>query len=284
MKEFAGKTAFVTGGASGIGYAMAQAFLAEGMNVMLADIEEEALAKAVADLGATNAQLRTLVCDVAVREAVNEAAEKTVSEFGKVHIVCNNAGIGAGGPMGEIAASDWDWTIAVDQWGVAYGIEAFLPHLKAHGEQSHIVNTASMAGMVGVPNMGPYCAAKFAVVAMSECLNAELADTNIGVSVLCPAFVKTRIHESGRTRQAKFGGPRDQAIEVANNSGEDVAALVNAGIDPSAVAGRVLECIRDEELYVFTHPESWDWIAERFGNIERAFESAKASPALRGQS
>ena len=203
MKNFAGKTAFVTGGASGIGYSMAEAFLREGMNVMLADIEEEALTKAAGSLSETNGQVRTLICDVAVRDAVNEAAERTISEFGNVHIVCNNAGVGAGGPMGEIEPADWDWTIAVDQWGVVYGIEAFLPHMKAHGEEGHIVNTASMAGMIGIPNMSPYCAAKFAVVAMSESLHAELAETNIGVSVLCPGF--TRADARGRQNMVGRG-------------------------------------------------------------------------------
>ncbi len=284
MKSFAGKTAFVTGGASGIGYAMAQAFLREGMNVMLTDIEEDALSAAVDKLGATNAQVRTLICDVAVREAVNEAAERTISEFGNVHVVCNNAGVGAGGPMGEIESADWDWTIAVDQWGVVYGIEAFLPHMKTHGEESHIVNTASMAGMFAVPNMSPYCAAKYAVVAMSECLNAELAETNIGVSVLCPGFVRTRIHESGRTRQSKYGGPRAQELEGPSSEEGTVADMVNAGLDPAAVAERVLECMRADELYIFTHPETWEWLSMRFQSIEAAFESARQSPALQGKS
>ncbi len=283
MKDFAGKTAFVTGGASGIGYAMAEAFLREGMNVMLADIEEDALGKAAESLGNTNGQVRTLVCDVAVRDAVNEAAERTISEFGKVHIVCNNAGVGAGGPMGEIDPADWEWTIAVDQWGVVYGIEAFLPHLKSHGEEAHIVNTASMAGMFGAPNMSPYCAAKFAVVAMSESLHLELLESNVGVSVLCPAFVRTRIHESGRTRQSQYGGPRERMLEVGDNAAEDVANLVNSGIDPRAVGARVVECIRDKEFYIFTHPENWDLLKERFAQIERAFQSAAASPALRGE-
>ncbi len=283
MKDFAGKTAFITGGASGIGYSMAQAFLREGMNVMLSDIEEDALGKAVDRLGATNAQVRTVVCDVAVREAVNEAAARTIEEFGNVHIVCNNAGVGAGGPFGEIDPADWDWTIAVDQWGVVYGIEAFLPHMKAHGEDGHIINTASMAGMVGLPNMSPYCAAKFAVVAMTETLHSELAETNIGVSVLCPGFVRTRIHESGRTRQSKYGGPRERMLEGPDSEEGDVASLVNSGIDPDAVAGRVLECIRDDELYIFTHPDTWEWLSERFGRIESAFKSAAVSPALRGE-
>ena len=283
MKDLAGKTAFVTGGASGIGYAMAEAFLRDGMNVMLADIEEDALASAAEKLGGGNAQVRSLVCDVAVREAVDEAAQETMSQFGKVHIVCNNAGIGGGGAFGTIDPGDWDWTLAVNIAGVAYGIEAFLPHIKAHGEGGHFVNTASMAGMAGMPGMGTYCASKFAVVAMSESLDAELAETNIGVSVLCPGFVRTHIYESGKHRQTQFGGPRGEAEGANKERVAQVADMVKSGLDPALVANRVIECIRDEELYIFTHPDFLPLVQERFARIEHAFKSAAASPALKGQ-
>ena len=283
MKDLAGKTAFVTGGASGIGYSLAEAFLREGMNVMLVDIEEEALAKASDQLGGGNAPVRTLLCDVAVRDAVNEAAQETVSQFGKVHIVCNNAGIGGGGVFGSIDPGDWDWTLAVNISGVVYGIEAFLPHMQAHGEGGHFINTASMAGMLSIPGMGPYNASKFAVVSISETLDAELADTNIGVSVLCPGFVRTHIYESGKHRQSQFGGAKSAAIGGNQERAAQVEEMVKSGLDPALVANRVIECIRDEELYIFTHPDFAPLVRDRFARIESAFESAAASPALKGQ-
>ncbi len=283
MKDLAGKTAFVTGGASGIGFAMAEAFLREGMNVMLADIEEEALAAAAEKLGGGNAPVRSLVCDVAVREAVNEAAQETISQFGNVHIVCNNAGIGGGGAFGTIDPGDWDWTLAVNISGVVYGIETFLPHMQEHGEGGHFVNTASMAGMLSIPGMGPYNASKFAVVSMSETLDAELAETNVGVSVLCPGFVRTHIYESGKHRQAQFGGAKADATGGNQERAAEVADMVRSGLDPALVANRVIECIRDEELYIFTHPDFLPLVRDRFARIERAFESAEASPALKGQ-
>ena len=205
MKDLSGKTAFVTGGASGIGLSMARAFGAAGMNVMLADINEDDLAAAVTELNERQVKAAGVRCDVTERQSVERAAKETVDRFGKVHVVCNNAGVGAGGPIDTVKPGDWDWTIAVNLMGVVYGMEAFLPHIRAHGEGGHYVNTASMAGMISVPGMEPYTASKYAVVGMSEGWAGQLAPENIGVSVLCPGFVKTRIHESSRARQDKFG-------------------------------------------------------------------------------
>src|SRR5476651_1447619 len=205
MQDLSGKVAFITGGASGIGLSMAQAFGAEGMAVMLADIEEAALERALAALRKRQIRAEGVVADVASRASVQTAAAAALAAFGKVHVVCNNAGIGAGGPFGTVAPSDWDWVIDVNLKGVVYGMEAFAPLIEQHGEGGHFVNTASLAGMVSPAGMEPYCATKFAAVAMSEGWAEQLAPKNIGVSVLCPGFVRTRINESRRNRQAAYG-------------------------------------------------------------------------------
>ena len=163
--DLKGKTAFITGGGSGIGLAMAEAFGRAGMSVMLADVDEGALNAAVERLEGLQIRAASVRCDVTERAAVEAAAARTVETFGKVHVVCNNAGVGAGGPLDQIAHADWDWVMAVNVMGVVYGLESFLPHIRAHGEGGAFVNTASMAGMVSAPGMEPYSATKFAVVA-----------------------------------------------------------------------------------------------------------------------
>jgi NAD(P)-dependent dehydrogenase (short-subunit alcohol dehydrogenase family) len=207
MDQFKGKTAFVTGGASGIGLALCRAFGARGMNIALVDIEAAACAEAVEALRRDGIKAIGMTCDVSNRDALAEAAAKTFSGFGKVHILCNNAGVSRAGPIESIASSDWDWVIGVNLKGLIHGLQVFLPHMKSHGEPGHIVNTASINGVVGTPLAGPYSATKFATVGISEVLAAELAETPIGVSVLCPSWVKTRMLDNGRNRPAQFGGP-----------------------------------------------------------------------------
>lgn len=278
MQDFQGKTAFVTGGASGIGFAMAKAFGAAGMNVMLADIEREPLEKAVEDLRQRQIKVEGVHCDVAERASVEDAAKATIAAFGKVHVVCNNAGVGAGGPVGTLKPGDWDWTVGVNLMGVVYGVEAFLPLVRAHGEGGHFVNTASMAGMISPPGMEPYCATKFAVVAMSEGWAGQLASENIGVSVLCPGFVNTRIFESSRTRQEKFG----KAEVVDSEMPSAGAQLVKAGINPDVVGACVLEAVRDNDLYIFTHPDMRPAVEQRFERIMQGFDKAAHRAALAG--
>jgi len=274
MEDLKGKTAFITGGASGLGLAMAHAFGEAGMQVMLADIEQDALDKAVADLEERQIRVSGLRCDVAVRQSIEEAAAKTVETFGKVHVVCNNAGVGAGGPIDQVRHADWDWILAVNLMGVVYGMETFLPLIRSHGEGGTFVNTASMAGMISPPGMEPYSATKFAVVAMSEGWAGQLAPENINVAVLCPGFVKTRINQSGRTRQAQYGGPVDSPVAADS--------LVNSGIDPERVGRRVLEAVRAKERYIFTHPDMKPLVEMRFAGIMAAFDAAAQSPALAG--
>ena len=279
MKEISGKVAFVTGAANGIGLGICRALARAGAHVALADIQPDVLERARQEIAALGVHAIALPLDVSDAEAVARAADAVTAEFGKVHIVCNNAGVAVGGPLGTVTKSDWDWIIDVNLKGVIYGVETFVPLIRGHGEGGHIVNTASMAGMVSPPGMEPYTATKFAVVAMSEGWSAQLAPFSIGVSVLCPGFVRTRIHESGRNRQAKYGGDGD--VDPGLNEERAAGAqLVLSGIDPDIVGTRVVEAVRDNELYIFTHPQFKDAAEARFASIRAAFDRAAASPAL----
>jgi NAD(P)-dependent dehydrogenase (short-subunit alcohol dehydrogenase family) len=276
MRELRGRTAFVTGGASGIGLALGRAFASAGMKVMLADIEPAALDSAVAELTRMGTEVRGVLCDVADRAAVERAAAATIAAFGKVHVLCNNAGVSAwGGPVEQMSPGDWDWVIGVNLMGVIHGITAFLPRIKAQGEGGHVVNTASMAGMVSPPRMSPYNVTKFAVVTLSETLAAELEGSGIGVSVLCPGWVQTRINESARNRAPQFGPVRAPTPEALARR-EQLAEMLRAGMSPDEVAARVMAAIRDGDLYVFTHPEMRGALEERFRRILAAYDKAAA--------
>jgi NAD(P)-dependent dehydrogenase (short-subunit alcohol dehydrogenase family) len=273
MRELAGKTAFVTGGASGIGLALGRAFAEAGMNVMLADIETDALAAAVKSLHNLGPDVRGVICDVADPISVERAAEASSKAFGNVHVVCNNAGVAAGSGTDNISLDNWRWVLDVNLMGVVHGIRSFLPHLRAHGQGGHIVNTASMAGMINGMGFSPYSASKFAVVSMSEGLAAQLKPLGIGVSVLCPSFVRTGIGESGRNRPQRYGATQtlDPASPAAAMVAE-IATRLQAGLDPAAVAARVLDAIRSDELYVFTHPDMRNGVDERFAAIPAAMD------------
>lgn len=277
--DLKGKVAFITGGASGLGLSMARSFGREGMKVMLADIDEAALTAAKADLEARQVQVSTVMCDVTDRASVKSAALKTIADFGKVHVVCNNAGVAAGGPWDMVRERDWDWIIDVNLKGVVYGVEIFTPLIRSHGEGGHIVNTASMAGMISPPGMEPYCATKFAVVAMSEGWAGQLAPLNIGVSVLCPGFVRTLIHESWRNKQQKYGGAADTHSGVGDNK-EQAAANVLGGIDPDIVGDRVVEGIKGNQVHIFTHREMRAFVEMRHQTIMQGFDLADQSAAL----
>jgi NAD(P)-dependent dehydrogenase (short-subunit alcohol dehydrogenase family) len=275
MQELRGKTAFITGGASGIGLAMAKIFGEAGMNVMLADIEQDVLAAAVESLAPHTAQ--GVVCDVADPDSVERAAQETFAAFGKVHVLCNNAGVAAGGGIDTISIDNWRWVIDVNLMGVVHGLRSFLPQMRAHGEGGHIVNTASMAGMNSGIGFSPYVAGKFAVVAMSEGLAAQLAPHGIGVTVLCPSFVRTRIGESGRNRPRRYGEP--PPLDPAGPSAlmiAELARLIEAGLDPAEVAARVLSAIRSNELYLFTHPNMREQVDGRFAAIQAAMDQVVA--------
>jgi NAD(P)-dependent dehydrogenase (short-subunit alcohol dehydrogenase family) len=277
MRELAGKTAFVTGGAGGIGFALARAFAQGGMKVMLADIEADALQAAVESLQEISPDIRGTICDVADAASVERAAQATFNAFGRVHVVCNNAGVAAGGGIDHISLDNWRWVIDVNLMGVLHGIRSFLPHIRAHGEGGHIVNTASMAGMENELGFSPYGASKFAVVSMSEGLAMQLEPHGIGVSVLCPSFVRTRIGESGRNRPGRYG--QSKPLDPASPAAAMVAGIatqIEAGIDPASVAVRVLTAIRENELYIFTHPGMRAKVEARFAAILAAMDRVEA--------
>ena len=279
MRDLVGKTAFVTGGASGIGFALGRAFAEAGMNVMLADIETEALAVAVESLQGLGPGARGVACDVADPASVERAAEASYKAFGNVHVVCNNAGVAGGGGIEDIPLDTWRWVLDVNLMGVLHGVRTFLPHIRAHGEGGHIVNTASMAGLNSGLGLSPYSASKFAVVSMSEGLAKQVAPLGIGVTVLCPGFVRTRISDSGRNRPGRYGpAPAPDPASPAGKLAAQLADLARLGLDPMDVAAQVLTAIRKDELYVFTHAGA-EWRAElkeRFDAILSAMDEAAA--------
>jgi NAD(P)-dependent dehydrogenase (short-subunit alcohol dehydrogenase family) len=279
MKEFGGKTAFITGGASGMGFAMAEAFGREGMNVMLADIERDALDRAVQALRDKQIRCEGVVADVSSRDSMRNAALETIAKFGKVHVIVNNAGVGVSAPMERMTEDEWRWVLDVNLKGVANGVEIFVPLIESHGEGGHIVSTASLAGLFTGPGVEPYSATKYAVVGMSEGWRAELKSKNIGVSVLCPALVNTNILDSYRNRQAAYGGarPLDEARRAQIRQMMD-----QGGMPANVVAMAVLEAVKDDTLYIIPHPEYRAVVEPRLEAIERGFDRAEKSPALHG--
>src|SRR6201995_140809 len=278
MRDFEGKAAFVTGGASGIGLAMARAFAESGMNVMLADIETAALDRALHGLNNHGDRVRGVKCDVGDADSVENAAQAAFEAFGSVHGASNNAGVPAGGGIDNISVDNWRWVVDVNLMGVVYGVRSFLPHMLAHREGGHIVNTASMAGMINGMGFSPYAATKFAVVSMSEGLAMQLQPHGIGVSVLCPEYVRTRIGESGRNRPERYGeAPQLDPASTAAQVVADIARRLAAGIDPGMVAARVVAAIRNEELYIFTHPNMREGVDGRFAAIQAAMDRVSAN-------
>src|ERR1700760_2084912 len=274
MMDFAGKAAFITGGAGGIGFAMARAFGQRGMKVAIADVEAETCARAVETLRNEGITAIGSTCDVSDRASLSEAAEKTFAEFGKVHILCNNAGVSRAGAIETIAPSDWDWVIGVNLKGLIHGLQLFLPHMKAHGEEGHIVNTASINGVAGVALAGPYSATKFAVVGLSKVLAAELAETPIGVSVLCPSWVKTRMLDNGRNRPAQFAGPIKLDTDGTNaERNARYAKALESGLDPAHVAQLVIGAIETRRLFVFTHTETRAAVERGYAQMLEGFDA-----------
>lgn len=263
MSDMSGKVAVVTGAASGIGLALTERFAAEGLSVVMADVEEARLSEEATRLGRGGADVLAVLCDVSRPDDVAALAEQTLAHYGAVHILCNNAGVGPGGPMLATTPADWQWTVGVNLLGVAYGVTAFAPLMVAQGS-GHIVNTASEAGLVTTSLLGMYCATKHAVVGLSEALYRELEGTGVGVSVLCPNLVRTNIFTSERNRP-----------DSAPLSAEENAAMAPlremldaAGMAPADVATTVLDAVRAKRFWVFTHPVTLPAALVRFEDLQ----------------
>jgi len=265
MEDLQGKVAVITGGASGIGRAVAEKAAAEGMRIVIGDIEEGPLKEAEGELTGRGAEAIGVVTDVSDAASVRELRDRALERFGAVHLVHNNAGIGTGGPIWDFSEEDWRWIIGVNQWGVIHGIATFVPLLMEQGE-GHVVNTASIAGLTTTAFLGPYHATKFAVVAMSEVLYKDLqaAGSPVGVSVLCPGFVQTRIAESDRNRPA---WAPERSVEGAEELRAVIQTMVDGGIPPAAVADRVFDAVKTNTFYILTHPELTEAIQIRCDDI-----------------
>jgi NAD(P)-dependent dehydrogenase (short-subunit alcohol dehydrogenase family) len=263
LTELREKVAVVTGAASGIGLALTERFLHEGMRVVMADVEEPKLAEVASRLEKDGAEVLGVLTDVTDPAQVQALADQALRQFGAVHVVCNNAGVAPGGPMLGTTPKDWQWTVGVNVLGVAYGVTTFGPLMIEQGE-GHIVNTASEAGLVTTEALGMYCATKHAVVGLSESLYRELESTPVGVSVLCPNLVKTGIFHSERNRP---GGPELTASENATMAPLR-EALDAMGIPPSQVAGDVVDAIRSDRFWIFTHPTTLPSALVRFEDLK----------------
>ncbi len=273
MLDPAGTVAFVTGAASGIGLGIARQLAGAGARVALADIRAEPLEAARAEIAALGAETIAVITDVSDRASVEAAADRVEREWGDVQIVCNNAGVAMHGRKLEtVSDTDWNWVIGVNVYGVIHGIQTFVPRLRAHGKPSHIVNTASIGGLQVNPTFltGPYSMTKYAVVALSEALDNELQDSNIGVSVLCPMSVATDIHLSERSRPDRLGGPTEKPEQ------HFMGDLIRHGLDPDFVGRYVVEAIRAGAFFILTHPETREWIERRHRRIVEGYDWADA--------
>lgn len=276
MKNVTGKVAFITGGASGMGLGMARAFADAGMKVMIGDIEQAPLDRAVAELKQKGAAAAGVRVDVTQEDQVQAAAKATLAAFGKVHVLCNNAGVAVGGRSESANMRNWRWVVDVNLWGVVYGLQAFVPLILSHGEEGHVVNTASMAGMYGLRGSGPYNATKFAVVGISETMMAEHRGGKLGVSVLCPGIVATNIGASARNRPDRYGGATDPSAK------DRTAAALAKGLSPDIVGRQVLEAILDDQPYIFTDPGLRYLIERRDRHLLAGYDWAAKCKALEG--
>jgi NAD(P)-dependent dehydrogenase (short-subunit alcohol dehydrogenase family) len=264
--DYRGKVAVVTGGGSGIGRSLAHAFAKRGARIVLADVEKSALDAVASELEQAGNDVLALRVDVADAKQVADLAGAVYDTFGATHVLCNNAGIGLGGRIKDLSLEEWEWVLRVNLFGVIHGLHAFLPRMLASGEPCHIVNTASLAGLVSMPGLAPYSASKYAVVAISEALAMECAGSNVGVSVLCPGFVKTRIADVDRLVRPEM--PVRALTPEAEQMQALLRAVIGAGADPDLIAERVLAGIDRRALYILSNPDNlMEGVRARFANV-----------------
>jgi NAD(P)-dependent dehydrogenase (short-subunit alcohol dehydrogenase family) len=276
MKDLQGKVAFITGGGSGIGLGIAKCAAKAGMKVAIADVRADHLEEGLSTLRAAGADAHGMLVDVADAAALEHAAEETVKVFGKVHLVCNNAGVSIFGPMDAATLDDWRWIMGVNVDGVINGIQAFMPRLKAHGEGGHIVNTASMAGLLVGPGMGLYSASKFAVVGLTTSLRYDLAPHGIGVSVLCPGFVRSNIHEAVKSRPTHLPAT---GYPVSEEEMKRLEGVLSVGMDPAEVGAHVIAGVRENRQYIFPHAEFREELRAVADEILAALPDREPEPA-----
>jgi NAD(P)-dependent dehydrogenase (short-subunit alcohol dehydrogenase family) len=265
MRDVEGRVAFVTGGGSGVGLGMARAFVGAGMKVAIADVRADHLEEATAALDGT---VHPILLDVTDRAAFARAADETERALGNVHVLCNNAGVNLFNDVSEATYQDWDWVLGVNLGGVVNGVVTFVPRLKAHGEGGHVVNTASMAAFVAGPGAGIYTTAKFAVHGLSDALRWSLLPHGIGVSLVCPGLVKSKIYESDLLRPPELSTHMTPADPEFMRI---LPGLHDAGMDPDEIGAKVLRAIVRNDFYVFTHPDHRDELEGIFRDVLAAF-------------
>jgi NAD(P)-dependent dehydrogenase (short-subunit alcohol dehydrogenase family) len=269
MEEFRDRVAVITGGASGIGLGTAKALAAEGMKVVLADIQRDALERAVPQVRALGVECIGVPTDVSRLEDLQRLADITWATFGGCHVLFNNAGVAVAGQMAEASHNDWRWVLDVNLWGPIHGIEAFVPRMIAQDQGGHVLSTASFAGLVANDGLGIYCVSKYGVVALMECLYRELSPHGIGVSVLCPMRVETNIGDSERNRPPGLAGTAPPPPAPDDDSVPPQAGRV---LTVDEVTPLIVRAIRERQLYIVTHAESRGFVASRFRRIDRAYE------------
>jgi NAD(P)-dependent dehydrogenase (short-subunit alcohol dehydrogenase family) len=275
VEEFNGRAAVITGGASGIGFAAAREFAGRGARIMLSDIDSAALDRAVGKLRDDGVDAHGVVCDVRKFDDVNRLADEAFGVFGDVHLVFNNAGIAYAGPISETSHDDWRFVIDVDLWGPIHGVEAFLPRLIAQEAPSHIAFTSSFAGLIPNVGLGPYCVAKYGVVALAETLSREVRGNGIGVTVLCPMIVDTNLlANTERVRSEDYGPTTASAAETVQQLASDPTD--DSVLEVADVARLTAEAILANRLYVLPHRASRDSIRRRFARIDRTFDDQSA--------
>ena len=283
MQDFAGKTAVITGAGSGLGLALARALAKEGAKLVLADINAQDLAAAEESIVALGAECTSTVTDVAWKGSVEALAARARSHFGRVHILFNNAGVAVNGPLWESTEADWEWLIGVNLMGIVHGIRCFVPDMIEHGEVGHVVNTASVAGLITPPGFSAYTVTKHAAVALSEVLYQDLKarTTQIGVSVLCPAFFPSGITDSDRNRPAKLRNP-DEAAGDGDNAIEAIVrhAVERGKLSADDIARITLDGIRAEKFYILPHEKIKPSIEKRLQDI--LLDRPPTNPMARG--